>query len=188
MCLKTRLVNAIVAVKQVRQRSQQRKRNVLSVSDRHVTKPKITFSTRTLESTSTSLQVKEQLTLSCPATKAHEHCNSGGMSGRCSTRAHVSVPKGRPVPTSEAQACARSIHLASPRATCKGQTHRGFYHSGIFWGLAKTHNSHALELVLLISRLTPDPRVLVPLSFQPVCMGHVPSCEAESDHSHGYIY
>lgn len=97
MCLKTRLVNAIVAVKQVRQRSQQRKRNVLSVSDRHVTKPKITFSTRTLESTSTSLQVKEQ-TLSCPATKAHEHCNSGGMSGRCSTRAHVSVPERQTCP------------------------------------------------------------------------------------------
>lgn len=60
MCLKTRLVNVVadynalspgcfVAVKQVEHRSYQRKRNVLSVSDRHVTKPKITFGMHTHE-------------------------------------------------------------------------------------------------------------------------------------------
>lgn len=143
------------------------------------------------------LQVKEQLAPSCPATKAqrtegqvcHENCNSGGMSARCSTHRHVSAPERQTWPDKRGPVLhTKQLVVVSPVAACKGQTHRDFCHSGIFRGLAKTHSSHALELVLLVIRLTPDPRLLVPLSFQPVCLGQVPSCEAESDHSHGYIY
>lgn len=81
---------------------------------RHLTKPKITFSTCTHESRSTSLQVKEQLTPTRPATKPHENCNSGGMSGRCSRKADLSR-----------QARPRLVHGAStvrrqgPRAKAK---------------------------------------------------------------------
>lgn len=140
------------------------------------------------------LQVKEQLTASCPATEARRTegqvvMRSGTAVGCLGDAPHIHMfQKGRCGQTSEAQTYTRSSYFVSPVAACKGQTHRDFCRSGIFRGLAKTHSSHALELVLLIIRLTPDPRLLVPLSFQPVCLGQVPSCEAESDHSHGYIY
>lgn len=142
------------------------------------------------------LQVKEQLTTSYPATEAQRTKGQVVMRivtalGCLGNAPHIDVfrrQKGGRAQTSEAQTYTRRSYFVSPVAACKGQTHCDFCQSGIFRGLAKTHSSHALELVLLIIRLTPDPRLLVPLSFQPGCLGQVPSCEAESDHSHGYIY